>query len=405
VRSGCNGVHERDNPGAGTLLHTYPFFSVQQQLWRCILPGKRTELDAVRPHSEGWSFIWLVTLIVAALAAEYLVLSNERRNIASSGGSDCLANDGEHGRLANTPLEIPARGWKDILLRMYSNISTHRIMALAAGMTYYSLLAIFPALAALVALYGIFADPSTIARHLDQLGGVVPGGAIGIAREQLSRVASKGSQTLGLTFLIGLGVSLWSANAAMKSLFDTLNIVYREDEKRGFIKLNAMSLLFTVGGIIFVLAALGSIVVIPVILGYVGLSDAADLLLRLGSWPAMLAVLGFALALIYRYGPSRREPRWRWITWGSAMAAVMWLAVSGLFSWYAANFGKFNETYGSLGAVIGFMTWLWISAIVILLGAELEMEHQTARDTTTGAPKPMGARAAKMADTVGAAQP
>ena len=119
----------------------------------------------------------------------------------------------------------------------------------------------------------------------------------------------------------------------------------------------------------------------------------------------MLVVLGFALALIYRYGPSRREPRWRWITWGSAMAAVMWLAVSGLFSWYAANFGKFNETYGSLGAVIGFMTWLWISAIVILLGAELEMEHQTARDTTTGAPKPMGARAAKMADPVGAAQP
>src|SRR6202008_5019460 len=159
----------------------------------------------------------------------------ERKTKRDASVLGLTAESKDHGRFASSPSDIPAKGWKDILLRGYSNIGDHRIMALAAGMTYYSLLAIFPALAALVALYGIFADPSTIARHLDQLGGVVPGGAIGIAREQLSRVASKGSQTLGLTFLIGLGVSLWSANAAMKSLFDTLNIVYREDEKRGFI--------------------------------------------------------------------------------------------------------------------------------------------------------------------------
>jgi membrane protein len=345
------------------------------------LAGKRTELGGARPHSDGWSLISLVVLLLAALATEYVFLSNERSGTARSGGSERTADEGSRGRLATTPLEIPARGWKDILLRLYSNISKHRIIALAAGMTYYGLLAIFPAIAALVALYGLFADPSTIARHLDELGSVVPGGAIDVAREQLTRVASKGSPTLGLTFLIGLGMSLWSANAAMKSLFDTLNIVYREEEMRGFVKLNALSLLFTFGGIAFVLAALGSIVVIPVILGYVGLSAAADLLLRFGRWPAMFLVLTVALAFIYRYGPSRSEPRWRWITWGSVMAAVMWLAVSALFSWYAANFGNFNETYGSLGAVIGFLTWLWISAIVILLGAELdaEMEHQTAQ--------------------------
>ena len=315
-------------------------------------------------------------------------------------------DDDGRGRLATTPSEIPPRGWKDILLRVYSNVSEHRILALAAGMTYYSLLAIFPALAALVAVYGLFADPSAITRHLDQVSGVLPGGAIEVAREQLTRVASKGSQTLGLTFLIGLGVSLWSANAAMKSLFDTLNIVYGEEEKRGFVKLNAISLLFTVGGIVFVVAALGAIVVIPVALKYIGLSEVADLLLRLGRWPAMFVVLTLALAVIYRYGPSREAPRWRWITWGSALAAILWLGISALFSWYASSFGNFNETYGSLGAVIGFMTWLWISAIVILLGAELdaEMEHQTARDTTTGSPKPMGARGARVADTVGAAQ-
>ncbi|MGY4452956.1 YihY family inner membrane protein [Bradyrhizobium sp. i1.3.1] len=225
-------------------------------------------------------------------------------------------------------------------------------------------------------------------------------------RANSSRVATKGNRALGFAFAIGLVISLWSANAAMKSLFDTLNIVYGEKEKRGFLKLNAMSLGFTVGGIVFVLAALGGVVVIPVVLQYVGLSNAVNLLIRIGRWPALFVALALAIACIYRFGPSREAPRWTWITWGSAAATLLWLAASGLFSFYAANFGTFNQTYGSLGAVIGFMTWLWISAIVILLGAELnaEMEHQTARDTTTGRPKPRGVRGAKMADTVGAAR-
>ncbi|MCS3896044.1 membrane protein [Bradyrhizobium japonicum USDA 38] len=310
-----------------------------------------------------------------------------------------LATEGvDRGRQATSPAEIPAKGWKDILLRVYGKIGDHRILALAAGMTYYSILAIFPALAALVAIYGFFSDPGSIAKHLDDVSGFIPGGAVEVAREQLTRVATKGDRTLGFTFAIGLAISLWSANAAMKSLFDTLNIVYGEQEKRGFVKLNAMSLGFTVGAIAFVVAALGAVVVVPVVLQYVGLSNAADLLVRIGRWPALFVALAFALACIYRFGPSRQAPRWTWITWGGAAAALLWLAASGLFSFYAANFGTFNATYGSLGAVIGFMTWLWISAIVILLGAELnaEMEHQTARDTTTGQPKPLGDRGAKM---------
>lgn len=313
-----------------------------------------------------------------------------------------LDSDGR-GRTAESPSEIPAAGWKDILRRVYANVSAHRVMALAAGMTYYSLLAIFPAIAALVALYGLFSDPSSITRHLDQLSGVIPGGAIDVARDQLTRLSAKGPQSLGLTLVIGLGVSLWSANAAMKSLFDTLNIVYQEKEKRGFFKLNAMSLGFTLGGIVFVLAALAAIVVVPVVLGYLGMSSAADLLLSLCRWPAMFVVLALGLALIYRFGPSREAPQWKWVTWGSATAALLWIVASALFSWYAANFGTFNETYGSLGAVIGFMTWLWISALVILIGAEIdaEAEHQTAKDTTTGPPRHMGGRGARMADTVG----
>jgi membrane protein len=193
----------------------------------------------------------------------------------------------------------------------------------------------------------------------------------------------------------------------MKSLFDTLNIVYGEQEKRGFVKLNAISLSFTVAAIVFVLTALGAVVAVPVILNYLWLSNIAELVIRWARWPALFVGVALALACIYRFGPSREAPRWRWLTWGSVVATLLWLVASALFSFYAANFGSFNETYGSLGAAIGFMTWLWISAIVILLGAELnaEMEHQTARDTTTGTPKPLGARGAKMADTVGAARP
>lgn len=368
--------------------------------------GKVADLESEKLPVQRPGVGPLLAVLALAVAAEFILprtndtVEQQAKNETTAAYSDA------RGREATTPSEIPARGWKDILLRVYSNISKHRIMALAAGMTYYSILAIFPAIAALVAVYGVLSDPSTIAKHLDQLRGFLPGGAIDVVGEQLIRVASKGSQTLGLTFLVGLGVSLWSANAAMKSLFDTLNIVHGEEEKRGFIMLNAVSLGFTIGGVLFMLAALGSIVVVPVVLDYAGLSNFGDLLLRIGRWPTMYVVLTFALAVIYRYGPSREAPKWRWITWGSGIAALLWLAVSGLFSWYAGNFGQFNETYGSLGAVIGFMTWLWISAIVILLGAEVdaEMEHQTARDTTTRTPKPMGMRGARMADTVGAAK-
>jgi membrane protein len=366
--------------------------------------------DSVSRPSDGWAIASLALLGLAMISRSLPRRDGERPESSAqfrAGRENAKTFDEEgRGRNATGPSEIPPRGWKDVLVRVYRNISKHRIMALAAGMTYYSILALFPAIGALVAVYGLFADPSTIARHLDQLGGFLPGGAIDVARDQLTRVASKGSQTLGLTFVIGLCVSLWSANAAMKALFDTLNIVYDEEEKRGFVKLNALSMSFTIGGVLFILAALGSIVVLPVLLDFAGLTRAGDLILRIGRWPAMYVVIAFALALIYRFGPSRETPRWRWVTWGSAIAALLWLGLSGLFSWYAANFGKFNETYGSLGAVIGFMTWLWLSAIMILLGGEIdaELEHQTARDTTTGSPKPLGGRGARMADTVGAAR-
>ena len=358
--------------------------------------------EAVSSRTAARPSFWEIALIIALFAV------GVRLGILSSAAPDRASSrpffDEGRGRLADSPTDIPARGWKDIVLRAYQNISDHHVLAMAAGITFYSLLAIFPALAALVAIYGLFADPATISAHLDSLSDLVPGGAIDVARAQLTRVASKGAQTLGLTFLIGLAVSLWSANAAMKSLFEALNMTFAENEKRSFVKLNAISLSFTIGGIVFVLLALGALVVLPIALEFFGASSAGDLLVRIGRWPALFIILTLALSAIYRYGPSRESALWRWITWGGVLATILWLAASGLFSWYTANFGKYNETYGSLGAVIGFMTWLWISAIVILLGAELdaEMEHQTARDTTTGGGRPMGFRGARMADTVGA---
>jgi membrane protein len=312
---------------------------------------------------------------------------------------------GDRGRSATTPSEIPAAGWKDILLRVYRSISEDRVLAISAGVTFYVLLAIFPAIAALVSIYGLFADPQAIAAHLAEAGSVLPGGAVEIIGEQVNRLAAQGEATLGATMLVSIAISLWSANAGVKALIDALNIVYDEKEKRGFVKLNAVSLAFTAGIVGFLLLALAAMVVLPVVLNFIGLGDAAETLIKLVRWPLLLLAVGLGIACIYRYGPSRDKPKWRWITWGSALAAIVWLAASVLFSWYAANFGSYNKTYGSLGAAIGFMTWIWLSTIVILLGAELdaEMEHQTARDTTEGRPRPLGSRGATMADTVGEA--
>jgi membrane protein len=316
------------------------------------------------------------------------------------------AGEPERGRHANAPTEIPTLGWKDILWRTYEEFGNDRVMSVAAGVTFYALLALFPAIAALVSIYGLFADPATIETHLGALSGVLPGGATEIIAEQVKRIAGQGGGTLGFSFVIGLAVSLWSANAGMKAIIDALNIVYEEEEKRGFIALNLQSLAFTLGAILFVILALGGIVVLPILLDFVGLGGTAETLLSLARWPILLVVVVAGLAVIYRYGPSRDKAEWKWVTPGGLVAAVLWLVGSVLFSWYVANFGSYNETYGSLGAVIGFMTWIWISTMVVLIGAEMnaEIEHQTAKDSTEGAHQPMGTRGATMADTLGEAK-
>jgi membrane protein len=315
-------------------------------------------------------------------------------------GRDVAGRD-PHGRDAAAPSEIPPRGWWAILRRTATEISNDRVLTEAAGITFYSLLALFPGLGAMIAIYGLFADPAAIQRHLDLAAGFVPGGGMEIIGEQVTRISEKSGGALGFGALAGLATSLWSANAAMKALVDALNVVYEEEETRGFLRRLLVTMAFTLGAILFVLLAIAAVVLLPALLGVVGLGGMEEVL-SLARWPLLLAGIGLFLALVYRYGPDRAEAKWRWVSWGSAVASLAWVAGSALFSWYVSNFGNYNETYGSLGAVIGFMTWIWLSATVVLAGAELdaEMEHQTARDTTTGPEQPMGLRGARMADRV-----
>ena len=315
------------------------------------------------------------------------------------------AEEAGRGRSARSPITIPASGWKDILWRTYTQIGDDRLLAVAAGAVFYMLLALFPAITALVSLYGLLADPATINDHLLLLQGVMPEAAIGIVKEQVTRLAQTSNGALGLGFFFGLALALWSANAGMKAIIDALNVVYDEREKRGFVNLTLVALSFTLGGIAFIIVALAAVVLFPLVLAWIGFESRSGELVAILRWPALLVIVVLALGVLYRYGPSRTPARWQWLSIGTVLAALAWLAVSALFSWYLANFGHYDATYGSLGAAIGLMMWLWLSVIVLLIGAELnaEVEHQTAQDTTIGHEKPLGMRGAVMADTLGEA--
>lgn len=317
----------------------------------------------------------------------------------------CAAEHGR-GRHATAPWQIPWTGWKDILGRTYQNINDNRLLAVAAGVVFYGLLSIFPAISAFVSIYGLVADASTIDSHLSVVSGILPGGAMDILHEELTRLTASNGTALSFGFVFSLLFALWSAMAGMKAIIDSLNVAYGEKEKRSFIRLNLEALAFTLGAIVSSILALGAVVVVPIVLSLFGLGGVASTLIGILRWPILLALVIMGLEVLYRYAPSRTRPPWRWVSVGSGVAAVAWLVSSALFSWYIANFGSYNATYGSLGAAVGMMMWMWISMVVILIGAQLnaEIEHQTASDTTSPGGKPLGRRGAVKADTIGAAQ-
>ena len=331
--------------------------------------------------------------------------ASRRQAATTVSHAEIKAEDGDRGRDADRPSEIPVLGWKDIAWRLWEQFNKDRIMLVAAGATFYLLLALFPALAAFVSLYGFVADPATVADHVAYLGGLLPSGGLDIIRGQLQALARQNNDALGLGFFVGFAVALWSANSGIKAIFDAMNIAYEEEEKRSFLKLNLLSLTFTLGVLLVGIGMLLTVGVVPALLALLRLDAWTEVLVSVARWPLLMLAILTGISLVYRFGPSREHAKWRWLSWGAVIATVVWIAASWLFSFYLQNFADYNATYGSLGAVIGLMMWTWISVIILIVGAAInaEMEHQTACDTTTGAPLPMGKRGAYVADTLGKA--
>jgi membrane protein len=343
------------------------------------------------------SLIWdLAPLIVLAGAGVAL--------LSPPGDKGAIWFQRGRGRRARSPAEIPRRGWRDILLRAKAKFAKDQAPMMAAGVTFYTLLALFPGLAAFVSLYGLFADVGEVEHHLRLLSFVLPPAAMSLLSGEMVHIATAGKGGQTLAFVLSLAASIWSANGAVKALITGLNIAYDEVERRSVVKKTLLSLAFTLGLLAFATVAVALLAAQPAITAFAG-APAATLFGWI-AWPTLLAALTIGLALLYRFGPSRDPVQWTWISWGSAAVVLFWLVASTLFSAYLGDFAHYDKAYGSLGAAIGFMMWIYLSAVVVLAGAELnaEIEHQTTVDTTIGPPMPMGLRRATMADTVGRAQ-
>ena len=315
-----------------------------------------------------------MTAAVASGVTYVLTAADRVRNtVADTATAVGAAN---RGLGARQPGDIPARGWRDILRRTFTAFNADHITVLAGGVTFSVLLAIFPALAAFVALYGLVANVDDIPGQLQTLGAVLPSDAVKFVGGQMTRLAHARHGGLSLALGFGLLLSVWSANGAMKALFVGMNVAYEARERRGLIRLNLTTLAFTFGLMVFFALTVAALAADAVAARLVG--PVAGAFVGFARWPLLLVAFGGGLTLLYRYGPSRERAHWRWVSWGGVAATVLWLAASLLFSAYTSNFSHYDRTYGSLGAVVGLMIWIWISAIIVLLGAELngEIERQ-----------------------------
>lgn len=316
-----------------------------------------------------------------------------------------MAKDDRHsasGRFAENVFAIPLSGWRAILSRTMGEIGNDNLTLVAGGCAFFLLLAIFPALAAFVAIYGLYADPSTVEEHLSLLTGVMPASGAEIIGGELTRLASTSGGSLGLGLIAGVVLSLWSANAGVKALFAAMNVAYEEEEDRGFVRLTLVSLTFTVLAILAAAALVVAVIAVPAVLSFAGLPASQETLISLGRWPLLLLIVWLGLMALYRVGPSRRSARLAWLWPGALLTAIVWLIASALFSFYLANFSNYSATYGTLGALIGFLMWMYVSLLIVLVGAELnaETERQLATDTTVGPARGMGRRGAVVADNL-----
>lgn len=313
--------------------------------------------------------------------------------------------DAERGRNATSPGAIPARGLKDVVIRVYGRLMRERVTLTAAGVAFYLLLALFPGLGAMVSLYGLVFDTSSIAGQMQFFSGLLPGDAMDLILGQLEALTRQNNSTLSLGFLIGLGIALWSAHNGVVALFEAMNLAYAEDEMRSFVHITLLSTAFTLAGMVVAAVLATAFAVLPAVMAVVFIPGRVELLMKIIRWPIILAMIWGGIVLLYRYGPSRADAKLRWLSPGTLFSTACWLIASLGFSFYLENFADLNATYGTLGTFIGFMLWTWISTVILIVGAIInaELEHQTAEDSTTGPSKPMGERGAQMADTLGEA--
>jgi membrane protein len=313
------------------------------------------------------------------------------------------ATEKGRGREAEQPTEIPPAGWKDVFKRAWAHTGEDNISLAAGGVTYYVLVALFPGLAALVSIYGLFSDPLQVQQQVAALSGVLPAQAQSLIASELKQITSSSGGALSFGAVIGFLIALYSASRGVGGLMIGLNIAYEEKERRSLFWQYLIALILTGVLIVAGLVAIGFIAGAPAVINAIGLGDVGTWLIYILEWPVLMAFMLVILAIIYRYGPSRDHPKWAWISPGALTATVLWLIGSIIFTVYVSHFGNYNKTYGSLGAIIVLLTWMYLSAYVVLFGAEInaQAERQTQRDTTVGEPKPMGQRDATAADTLG----
>jgi len=325
--------------------------------------------------------------------------SSSRSSSGSSSGSSAGAPP---GRDAESPTQVPAAGWKEILKRTKQQVNEDNVALLAAGVAFYIFIALFPALIAAVTIYGLVSDPAEVEQQVADFAGALPADTAELIETQLKDIASNSGGSLGIGLLASLAGALFAASGGMQNLIKAINIAYDEEETRNFIKLRLVALGMTVALIAFLVIAVGLVAVLPVVLNNLAPSGIASVGVQIARWVGLFAFVAVCLAVLYRFAPDRDQPKFKWVGLGSIVATLLWVIGSAGFSLYVSRFGSYDKTYGALAGVIVLLLWLFLTSFIILLGAEInsESEQQTAKDTTKGPEKPMGERDAVKADSL-----
>jgi membrane protein len=287
------------------------------------------------------------------------------------------------GRFARAPFAIPWREWRPVLGNTWREISSDRISLVAAGCAFWATLALFPAISTLVSLYGLLFDPQTVEPQLAQLRPLLPPAAFALIEQRVQTLVSHGGTTLGLSLLVSSVLAFWSASTGTKSMLSALNLAYEAKEGRSYLRFQATGLLLTLCAIVGAVLGLAILLFLPAVISFVGLSAHVQGLVGLAGHAVLVGFVLLSVALLYRFGPNRPGASWRWITPGSLLATVLWLAASVLFSAYVAHLASYDATYGPLGAVAGVMIWFWVSSYLVLAGAELDAELDAAKPGET----------------------